>query len=159
MNEFFDDREMGEMAKAKLKAYHAIFDGLDANRRLAINQMCSLFEIASVAYKSIAGIGIYYSEVGGVCEAGACAEQYMIHYGILRELYGNCSDDDMIKRIDATSEWLKNKDWYGIPDPVDREGVKHMKTAAGMHDDMKKFISAYADIKKVCAQAKMEARK
>ena len=159
MKELFDDSDMGEMAKEKLKAYNAIFSGLDPHKSLILNQMCSLFETASVAYKSIAGIGKYYSEVGGVCEAGACAEQYMKHFEILKELYGNCSTNDLETRIDKTSEYLKNRGWYGIPSQIDKDGVTHIKTAHGMHSDMESFIKAYNDIKKVYAQAKMEEKK
>ena len=81
----------------------------------------------------------------------------MIHFKILMEAFGG-SEDDVLKKIDDSSKWLKEKGWYGIPEPFDADGVRHMKTAHGMHEDMKSYIKAYDEIQRVYLQANEERK-
>ena len=45
--------------------------------------------------------------------------------------------------MDKTSEWLVEKGWYGLPKPINENGVRIIKTAAGIHADMKSYYESY----------------
>jgi hypothetical protein len=148
-----DESTLSEMSKEKYKIYKEIFGSLECDRLLVMNQMCSIFEISNVAYRAIAAIGKYHTEISGVCEAGCAAQQVMIHFEILKEtLKGN--EQEIIEKIDATSKYLKDKGWYGLPEPLDSEGCKHIKTADGLISDMRRYAKAFTDLQKQVEEAK-----
>ena len=151
----FDEDKLGEYGKASARAYHAIYDGLSEEKTFCIDQMCNMFKTANAAYHAISGIGKYYNAVSGMCEAGANASQFEIHMNILLEKYG-CTVDELDKKIDATSEWLKERGWFGIPEPYDKDGHKHIKTAYAMRADMEKYIKTYTDMLAAIRQANEE---
>lgn len=148
-----DESTLSEISKEKYRIYKEIFGSLDGDRLLAMNQMCSMFEIANVAYRAIAAIGKYHTEVSGVCEAGCAAQQVMIHFEILKEAL-KCDEQETIKKIDDTSKYLKEKGWYGIPEPLDAEGCKHIKTADGLVSDMRRYAQAFSNLQKQAEEAK-----
>lgn len=148
-----DESTLSEMAREKYKIYKEIFGSLEGDRLLAMNQMCSMFEISNVAYRAIAAIGKYHTEVSGVCEAGCAAQQVMIHFEILKSTL-KCDEQETIKKIDATSKYLKDKGWYGLPEPLDAEGCKHIKTADGLVSDMRRYAQAFSNLQKQVEEAK-----
>ena len=148
-----DPSTLGEAAREKLRAYEKIFCGLTPEKRYVLDQMCSMFEVANAAYREVASIGKFSSEVVGVCESGCLAQQVMIHFDILKETL-KCSEEELIKTIDNTSKWLKEQGWYGLPEPNDSNGCRHIKTADGLISDMKRYIDLFKQFQKQCEEAK-----
>jgi hypothetical protein len=148
-----DESTLSEMSRDKYRIYKEIFGSLEGDRLLAMNQMCSIFEIANVAYRAIAAIGKYHTEVSGVCEAGCAAQQVMVHFEILKDAL-KCDEQETIKKIDDTSKYLKGKGWYGLPEPLDAEGCKHIKTADGLVSDMRRYAQAFSNLQKQAEEAK-----
>lgn len=148
-----DESTLSENTKRQLRIYREIFENLDPDKSYILNQMCSMFEVASAAYREVASIGKFASEATGIGATGCLAQQVMIHFDILKEAY-KCSESELIEKIDATSKWLKEKGWYGLPEPNDENGCRHIKTADGLVSDMRRYINLYEQLRKQCEEAK-----
>ena len=148
-----DPNTLGETAREKLRIYEKIFGNLEPERKFVLNQICNMFEVACAAYREVASIGKFSSEVVGVCESGCLAQQVMIHFDILKETL-KCNEEELIKKLDTTSKWLKEQGWYGLPEPNDANGCRHIKTADGLISDMRRYIDLFKQFQKQCEEAK-----
>lgn len=148
-----DESTLSENSREKLRIYRSIFEGLEPDRLYILNQMCNMFEVANAAYREVASIGKFSDAATGIGATGCLAQQVMVHFDILKETY-KCSESELIQKIDATSKWLKDKGWYGLPEPNDENGCRHIKTADGLVSDMRKYIGLYEQLRKQCEEAK-----
>lgn len=137
----------GEDSKRLHEAYRAVYGGLDDSRAYRIDQMCEMFTLAREIYAVmlLAEKG-KIERTAATGRTGALAEQFHIHLDNLREAYGWCAKDELCRRIDATSKWLIERGWFGLPEPEDKDGAKHYKTAAGMCADAKACMDAYHEL-------------
>lgn len=161
----FDESMFSTMQfKEAARAWHAVYDGLDEQRAYVINQMCSIFEVSACAYRAAC---LYQravskgksddSAMSHLCEAGATAMQCLIHFEILKDLF-KIGYDELCKKIDLTSDWLQERKWEHLPEPVDENGAKHVKTAAGVLSDMRAYADAYTKALKFLKQAEEERK-
>lgn len=141
-----DEGDVSGIVKEKIAAYHAVYDRLDEKQTYAIDQMCKMFMLASCAYRHVATRGKGHDQtILAICEAGVTAYQFMIHMENLIEYY-KCNEEELCSKIDATSDWLRERGWISLPEPKDENGTQHIKTSAGMIADMKKYIGVYEEL-------------
>ena len=139
----FNEADLGETMRNASKAYHDVFDKIPNEKRLVVEQMCHAFTESAAAYSSLFKFkGDMRTDSQRVCQVAGHAQQYMVHFQNLRDLFK--SDDGKIHdTVDKTSEWLKSKGWFGLPMPCDENGIRVFKTSKGVFNDMGSYIDAY----------------
>lgn len=144
MSDILEEVSDKNLFKEKMKAYHAVYDNLDNRQMFVVDQMVMMFQYASLAYRMIAAIGHGMEHIDAVCEAGCSAEQFMIHFNILKHHFGY-TNEVLFSTIDKTSDWLSKMNWIHLPEPRDAKGQIHIKTACGMYSDMKNYLDVYRE--------------
>ena len=147
----FNEDQLTGLFKEKAEAFHRVYDNLDKTQEFIIDQMVRTFQLASCAYMAVVSQSRGVDAVDAISEAGVTAEQFLIHFDILKCHY-KCNDEELCAKMNATSEWLKDRGWISLPEPKDETGAQHYKTAEGMLSDMKKYVSVYRQMLRTLKQ-------
>ena len=149
----YDPSKLGPTMRAAHEAYTNVYSLIPVEKRLAFEQMDRAFAAASMAYQVLFKFdGDMRTDCQRICEVGGYANMFLIHFNNLRQILQG-GDDKVLETMDKTSDWYKSKDWPGLPIPINENGVRVIKTAKGVHNDMKQFYSAY---EKLCAEINMK---
>lgn len=126
------------MLNAK-RVYENTFGSMPEEKRRILTQMCSAFQCAGSAYEKV----LEADEAKRIIDCGVTAAQYLTHYNIVATMLGSLGQDEVLAKMQSSSDWLIAKGWYGLPTPKDKEGNIKKKTAVEVHADMKRFLEIY----------------
>ena len=149
----YDPAKLGPTMLAAHEAYVGVYSVIPKDKKLAFEQIDRAFAAASMAYQVLFKFdGDMRTDCQRICEVGGYANMFLIHFDNLRQILQG-GDDKVLETMDKTSDWYKSKDWPGLPIPINENGVRVIKTAKGVHNDMKQFYSAY---ERLCAEINMK---
>ena len=139
----FKREDLGPTMRSAYDAYHRVFDKIPEDKMLVIRQMLMAFVAASEAYQSLFKYsGDMRTDTQRICEVAGGASRWLIHIANIRQI-AKGGNDVVLPMMDKTSEWLIERGWYGLPKPINENGIRIIKTAAGINDDMVSYYDAY----------------
>lgn len=139
----FKREDLGPTMRSAYDAYHRVFDKIPEDKMLVIRQMLMAFVAASEAYQSLFKYsGDMRTDTQRICEVAGGASRWLIHMANIRQI-AKGGNDVVLPMMDKTSEWLIERGWYGLPKPINENGIRIIKTAAGINDDMVSYYDAY----------------
>lgn len=123
----------------------SIFDGMPRDKYLQLMQMCGpcgCWQNAGRAYDTITDSVEKLTESQRLIRVGVFAESSLSAFGRCMEMLGK-NLEDTLATMDATSKWLVEKGWDGLPAPENAHGYRVRKTARQLYDDMVRFRDAW----------------
>lgn len=130
---------MSEDMKNAFVVYHKIFDNMPEKKKNIITQMFgawSYTQFAMNAYEAITRQD--YTDSQRIYQVGNWADMSLARLNnVMILLERNLKDT--LTTIDETGAWLEAQGWYGLPSPVDQNGVRRKKTAHDIYSDMIRF--------------------
>lgn len=121
------------------KRYHEAFDNMPEDKRQVIKMMMMCWQTALNAYNSAMGYNGEDTDDKRIMCCGTHADTFLMQFGAIQHELGNESVESVLKKMNATSDWLRQRGLHGLPTPVDRENIIHYKTTEGMYEDMKRY--------------------
>lgn len=130
--------ELGPLMRRAYESYHKVFDNIPDEKAAIIKAMIHCWKYADHAYDSATGRNGEDTDEKRIMSCGCFADMCIYQFNHLRSIL-NTSTDNLLRMMDNTSAWLKERDWHSLPSPVDARGVEHNKTAREMYDDMIRY--------------------
>lgn len=119
--------------------YHEAFDNMPEEKRHIIKMMMMCWQTAWNAYNAAMGYNGEDTDDKRIMCCGTHANTFLMQFGAIQNELGNESAESVLKKMNATSDWLQQRGLHGLPTPVDRDNVVHHKTAERMYADMKRY--------------------
>lgn len=151
-----NDSEWSALATEAKRVHEKIYERLDGNRLLFVNTLCNLFCFAEGAYKAVINRSLTNSQ--RVNDSGSMACQVLDLFAFLRQTFFTELDTHQFyRKLDATSEWLRKNGWLHFPTIRGDDGCTVYKTAAGVHDDMRRYYNARKKMEQEAEEKKLAA--
>lgn len=131
--EFYNNVYM-QMSQEQMRAYNLAFGAWG---------FCNL---AKDAYEYASGMnGGDMTDGQRLFQCGEFANMALARFANLQELWkldrGKTAD-----KIDSMAKWLRDNGYVGgLPRPIDKQGMRHIKTAYGIYEDMVRYERARTD--------------
>lgn len=129
--------------EAVSRAYHAVFDNLDPDKRARLEIMQGFYRSARSAYTEIRICG-NGDPARLIYAVGGYARNALHNFDRISELYAT-DESGTVQLLQKTSDWLESKGWPGLP-YVERNGAEVPKSAAEVRADMLRYAKLRADL-------------
>lgn len=147
--ECFNPAKLGGTLKAAYEKWKEVFGNLPQDKLLVFEQMSAFFTNCNNAYLAFFS-KCEMDDKERIFSVGGSAYLATLHFNNIKRLLQKNEDKDVCAAIDATSRWLQDKGWFGLPAPYDGNGNKVYKTAWGCISDMRQFNDAMNKFVAMC---------
>lgn len=131
-----------------------VFSDLPQEKQRVVMQMAGpwgCWSFAREAYEAITQQGEKITDGERIMKAGSMADSSLSCLRRCMDML-NQSEDDTISTMEATSKWLLERDYVGLPTPLNSHGIRQRKSAKEMIEDMKRYSKTKSDYEKLNRQ-------